>query len=60
MSLVTSWLVLMVHLGTFRFWRLDYMVVVRWLAVLVRKIGIFFGLIVFELPCNLAVVFVAV
>ena len=32
----------------------------KWLAVLVRKIGIFFGLIVFELLCNLAVVFVAV
>ena len=36
------------------------MVVVKWLAVLVRKIGIFFGLIVFELPYNLAVVAVAV
>ncbi len=36
------------------------MVVVKWLAVLVRKIGIFFGLIVFELPYNLAVVVVAV
>jgi hypothetical protein len=36
------------------------MVVVKWLAVLVRKIGIFFGLIVFGLPYNLAVVVVVV
>jgi hypothetical protein len=50
----------MVHLGTFRFWHLDYMVAVKWLAVLIRKIEIFFGLIVFGLLCNLAVVFVAV
>ena len=32
----------------------------KWLVVLVRKIGIFFGLTVFELPYNLAVVAVAV
>jgi hypothetical protein len=36
------------------------MVVVTCLAVLVRTIGIFSGLIVFELPYNLAVVAVAV
>jgi hypothetical protein len=36
------------------------MVVVKWLAVSIRKIGIFFGLSVFELPCSLAVVVVAV
>jgi hypothetical protein len=36
------------------------MVAVKWLVVLIRKIEIFFGLIVFGLLCNLAVVFVAV
>jgi len=36
------------------------MVVVKWLAVLIRMIGIFFGLVVFELLGNLVVVFVAV
>ncbi len=36
------------------------MVAVKWLAVLIRMIGIFFGLIVFELLGNLVVVFVAV
>jgi hypothetical protein len=50
----------MVYLGTFRFWRPVYMVAVKWLAVLIRMIGIFFGLIVFELLGNLVVVFVAV
>ncbi len=60
MLLVTSWLVLRVHLGTFRSENLVYIVVVKWLVVLVRKIGIFFGLTVFELLCNLAVVVVAV
>ena len=50
----------MAHLGTFRSWHLVYMVAVKWLVVLIRMIGIFFGLSVFELLCNLAVVFVAV
>jgi hypothetical protein len=36
------------------------MVAVKWLAVLIRMIGIVFGLIVFELLGNLVVVFVAV
>ena len=36
------------------------MVAVKWLAVLIRKIEIFFGLVVFGLLCNLAVVVVAV
>ncbi|MFN9907296.1 MAG: hypothetical protein ACK56F_14450, partial [bacterium] len=53
-------MVLMVYLGTFRFWRLVYMVVVKWLAVLTRMIGIFFGLIVSELLGNLVVVSAAV
>jgi hypothetical protein len=60
MLLVTSFLVLMVHLGTSRFWHLGYMVAVSWLAVLIRKTEIFFGLNVFEFLCDLAVVFVAV
>ncbi len=50
----------MVYLGTFRFLRLVYMVAVKWLTVLIRTIGIFFGLIVFELLGNLVVAFVAV
>jgi hypothetical protein len=36
------------------------MVAVKWLAVLIRMIGIVFGLIVFELLGNLVVVSVAV
>ncbi len=36
------------------------MVAVKWLAVLIRKIEIFFGLVVFGPFCNLAVVVVAV
>jgi hypothetical protein len=36
------------------------MVVVKWLAVLSRMIGIFFGPSVFELLCNPAVVVVVV
>ena len=59
--LVTSYLVLMVYLDIDRFSHLVYMVVVRWLAVLFRMIGIFSGLIAFELLGNLVVVyFVAV
>jgi hypothetical protein len=50
----------MVHLGTFRLWRLAYMVVVKWLAVLFRMIEIFFGLSAFELLGSLVVVFVVV
>ncbi len=50
----------MVYLDTFRFLRLVYMVAVKWLAVLIRMIEIFFGLIVFELLGNLVAVFVAV
>ncbi len=59
--LVTSYLVLMVHLDIVRFSRLAYMVAVRWLAVLFRMIVIFFGLSAFELLGSLVVVyFVAV
>ena len=36
------------------------MVAVKWLTVSIRTIGIFFGLIAFELLGNLVVVFVAV
>ena len=50
----------MVYLGTFRFWRLVYMVVVKWSSVLIQMIGIFFGLIVSEPLGNLVVVFAAV
>ncbi len=48
------------RLGTFRLLNSGYKAVVTCLLVLVRRIGIFFGLIAFELPCNLAVVVVAV
>ena len=46
--------------GYISFLESSYMVAVKWLVVLIRKIEIFFGLIVFGLLCNLAVVFVAV
>ncbi len=61
--LVTSKLVLMVCLDIYRFvlLRLVYIMAVRWLIVLLRMIGIFSGLIAFELLGNLvAVCFVAV
>ena len=59
--LVTTYLVLLVYLDIDRFLRLVYMAAVRWLTVLFRMIGIFSGLIAFELLVILVVVcFVAV
>jgi len=61
--LVTYYLVLLVYLDIDRFvlLRLVYMMAVRWLIVLFRMIGIFFGLIAFEhLGILVVVCFVAV
>ncbi len=61
--LVTYYLVLLVYLDIDRVvpLRLVYMMAVRWLIVLFRMIGIFSGLIVFELLGILVIVcFVAV
>ena len=56
--LVTYYLVLLVYLDIDRFvlLRLVYMMAVRWLIVLFRMIGIFSGLIAFELLGILVVV----
>ncbi len=48
------------RLGTFRLLNSGYKAVVMCLPLLVRRIGIFVGLIACGLPCNLVVVVAAV